>query len=502
MARDKQKADLVKVSIDPVNEAVIIAAVVNDERSAHRYGNLPPDYFFGAGHAEMWAGVQELKRRNLEYSLEVMQSIAGDKFDVHVLDSYVRARPTAPASLAHHVSCLRWDKTRAEAARGVVPLFIDALKDPTTDPDLVKSLARQVGQLFSGQGDLRYLRDCRSVALEHAHELKARRTGRAIFPFGIKGLDFYGPSDFAMRRDPTDPEGKRKIRVCLAGEPRMIPGMAPGLTTVWTGTSGSGKTTALARVVLEQTKLGRKTLLGAWEQMPGMTLELIAELSLTMSRTDMMIGRFAEIDERELLDEMERLDPWIKFFELPFGRQRGEKGERFNDRNLDLIHQYVAESGCDMFVADVFRYALHEQRPDEESWAIKRMNAIGKEQRAHIILVNHLSLKDVESRDDKRPTRDVVMGSSGWINDTDNVIAMHRRGLYESVPDDKIEFHVLKQRYGVFPQVVECDWDAEYGFIGDGQTLELAKPGERSEVDSFLDTPKQGSKKGGRRWRS
>jgi hypothetical protein len=501
MKRKEKKSEVVKVAIDPVNEAVMLAAVIVDEQARQRYANLPSDYFFGAGHPEMWAGVQEMFRRGLDYSVETMQSIAGGAFDVQVLDEYVRARPSAPANLAHHVKCLRWDKTRAEAARGVVPLFIEALRDPVADPDRVKSLARQIGQSFTGHGDLRYLRDSHSVVTEHAHELRARRAGRAVYPFGIRALDFYGSGDKRTRKiDGVE------VEQSLEGHARMVPGLAPGLTTAVTGLSGSGKTTLTAQFVLAQAELGKKVLWGAWEQMPGMSLELVALQSLGISRTDFMSGRFTEDDERTVLEEMERLGQYIKFFELPFGRARGDKGEHLNDRNLDLIHQYVAESQCQLFIADVFRYALHEQRPDEESMAIKRMNAIGKEQRCHIMLINHLSLKDVERRDDKRPTRDVVMGSSGWINDTDNVIATHLRGSYESVPNDKIEIHILKQRYGTWPQVVECEWDPEYGHVGEGQTIELAKPGERGVLDEFLD--ERGARhekprtKGGKQWSS
>ena len=55
------------------------------------------------------------------------------------------------------------------------------------------------------------------------------------------------------------------------------------------------------------------------------------------------------------------------------------------------------------------------------------------------------------------------------------------------MPDDKIELHILKQRHGKRPQVVECDWDPEYGLIEGGKTIAVERPGEKGEVDNYLD---------------
>lgn len=482
--RKESKPEELRVAVDAVNEAVVIASVVADPEARRRYLNLPVDYFHGTGHAEMWAALQELYRRGLEYSSEAIRSVASPgSFDAEVLDEYVRARPAPAANVAHHVERLRWEKTRVEVARGVLPLFLDAFRSPSADGDRVKSLARQLGQAFGAAGDMRYLRTAKMVAKAHAPELRSRRLGQAVYPFGIPGLDDYGPDDKReVKRD-----GQTVVK-SLAGRARMVPGLYPGMLTVMTGLSGSGKTTATARMVLAQAARGRKTLWGAWEQSSDMTLELAAVLSLGFSRTDFMEGRYAEEDEREVLEEMERFDGRVEFFELPFGRSRGERGEYLNDRNLDLIHQYVAERRPDVFIADVFRYALYDQGPKDETLAIARMLGVAAECRTHVVLINHLNLKDVERRPDKRPTRDAVFGSSSWINTADNVVAAHLPAKYHTAGDPfKMELHVLKQRYGDWPLAVEFDWDAEYGEILGGQTLEVNKPGEQSSFDAFVD---------------
>ncbi len=479
MKREKKAPETtVKIAVDTVNEVVLITAVITDEKARKRYLNIPGDYFHGPGHAEMWTALQELYRRGLEYSAETMRTLAGEKFDVAVLEDYLSSRPSTPANLKHHVDNLRWDKSRVEAARGPVPTLIDLLRDPNADREAVSAAARQVGDCFKGASDLRYLRSTTSIAREHSYELDARREGRAVYPYGIPGLDLWGPGD-------TEQRTGKEIRQ-LEGKPRMVPGAAPGLVTVITGVSGSGKTSVTARMINEQCDRKRKVLWGAWEQMPGMSLELVAMLNLGFSRTEIMTGQYSKEDQADLIREMERLGEYLEFFELPFGRERGEKGEYFNDRNLDLIHQYIAESGAQVFVGDVFKYALREVRPDEEDFALKRMRAIAMETRCHMFLIQHLSLKEVERRADKRPTRDALMGSTGWINVGDTVIGIHARHLFESVPAEKIEFHILKQRFGRWPLTVECDWDGEYGSIEGGRTMQLALPGEHGEVDEWL----------------
>lgn len=484
MKRAKEtKADVVRIIFDTTNEIVVMGSVVNDEKARKKYINLPSDYFHGPGHAEMWAGIQELFQRGLEYDPETMRTIVGDKFDVDKLDAIVKQTPTPPANLSHHISLLRWDKTRYEVAKGILPLLIDALRDNTTDAERVMSLAKQVGQAFTGASDLRYIRTAESVVRAHSHELTARREGRALYPFGFPGLDRY-----------TEEHPEWKIS---KGDPRMVPGVAPGGTTALTGLSGAGKTTWTANFLIKQAKLKRKTLWAAWEQTSEMSLEKTAAISLGLGLSDVMAGRYTTEEQKEIESEMLRLGEYLTFFELPFGRVRGEKNERFNDKNLDVIHQYVAESGCDIFIADVFKYALNETRPEDESRAIKRMNAIGRDCRSHMMLVHHLNLKEVEGRQDKRPTRDVVMGSSGWINDLDTVLALHCPGLFGGA-EDKMEVHILKQRFGRWGHAVEFDWDPAHGYIEgtSGRTIVVDAAESRSAAD-FLDQDQKPRGRGG-----
>src|SRR5262249_23574089 len=125
-----------------------------------------------------------------------------------------------------------------------------------------------------------------------------------------------------------------------------------------------------------------------------------------------------------------------------------------------------------------------------------RQLAIAKATRTHHVLVHHLRGKDVEQRQDKRPTREAIKGSGAWVDVPDTIIGVHRPALWKSGPDDKLEPVVLKQRYGKWPLAVEFDHDPATGIISGGRTIEYEQPGERGPMDSFLDEP---TKKGGRR---
>jgi replicative DNA helicase len=465
---ERPRANTVTVPHDTINEIVMLAAVIVDVEAAKKYlPSIPADSFYGQGHAAAWAIMQRLQGQGLHYDPATVQQMSGGSVDTDVLESYAQERPKVPPNIRYHAACIAWDRARVEAVRGPVTQFLEAIKDPACDPNKVRALARAIGNSFEGVGDRKYLRDPAAIIREHRKELENRRHGHATFSYGLEGLDFYGE---------MDPKPYT---------PRLIPGCAPGKVTVVTGISGGGKSTTTARIALEQARQGRRVLYGAWEQDSNMTLEIIAAMSLEWSRSDLMCGNFKEDDQEQLLAEMDRLGEWIRFMSLPFGREMGEKCT--NQSNLDLIHQYISDVSPDVFIADLFKRVMVETRPDDEESALWRMQAITQETRCHSILLQQLKLKDVETRQDQRPTRDSVKGNSAWIDIADTVLAWYRPSLHKNVPDDVIQALILKQRYGAWPLAVEFDWNPEFGFVGNGRSIEYDRPGqEGGEMDGIL----------------
>lgn len=473
--RKKPAAETVRVPHDPVNEMVVIAtALVDAEARRTLTSSISPDSYFGEHHAAIWGALRELEQRKLAFDPATLRQLAPE-VDHDYVEQLLRQRPKPPdaATLRHHVECLHQDRARIELARGPLQEFLEAIRDPRATPDRLRGLVDRMQRGLQGHGSASVLRRGSTVVRESLEALRRRRAGHATRPFGIPGLDYDGDT------------------------PRLLPGTMNRQVSLVTGLSGSGKSTTMMNAILGMVGDGRKLLVGSWEMESSMTLELVTTIALGWSRTEMMLARYSDEHLATYEQKAEELAASISFFELPDPRKsRG----RMNEHQLDLIQSVVADSGCDVFVADLFKRALKETKPEEEEEALIRMQSIAKETNSHVILVHQQRLKDIEGRVDKIPTREGVKGSGAYVEIPDQIIAWHRPAQWKSIPDDKIEAFVLKQRFGKWPIRVELDWDPEYGYVGAGRTVtgetgyeDDGNPDE--DLDAFLGQGKSGKGK-------
>jgi replicative DNA helicase len=437
---------------DVVNEQMLlVAATSSADMMKFLVGRAPPDHFYGTGHSIIWEGFTELVRKQLAFSPGVLHQVTGGKADLAYLQKLVSVHQAVPPNIRHHVDVLQFDKTRQEVSRGPLQDFLKQLHDTSTAPDVLKSTARKLAVAFDGYGSRRHLRDPAEIVREQIATIQRRRSGLAVFPFGLDGLDQFEDGTW-----------------------RMIPGAAPGQMTVITGVPGSGKSTFTARIACALVDQGRKVLYGAWEMKDGLTLELIAGMRLGMSRTKLSTGVVSEAELVALEQEMHHVAQHIRFLAMPFGRERGIKVD--NDRNLDIIHGYIADSGCDVFIADLWKRCLRHTDPDDEENALIRQQAIAIETNVHCILVQQQRAKDVEARKDKRPTREGIKGSGAWFEVPDTIIGVHRPALWKRVDDDTLEACIIKQRWGRWPLAVSFNWHADTGSITGGRSIEYDPP--------------------------
>lgn len=447
---------------DVVSEiTVVAAALVDAEARAKALATLPSDAFAEPKHQAIWAALAELERRHLACDVATLQKLVPG-IDAGYARQLTEDRPVAPQNLAFHVEQVLWDGARLNAARGPVSSLLEALHDASADPERVKALARQVAGAFDGYQARRYLRDPDDLNRGMMSEVRLRAAGRQSYGYGIERLDYH---------EKVDSKG-HPVR-------RMIPGAAPGQVTVVTGVSGAGKSTLTARIVLGLARNRRKVLYGAWEQSSPATLELLACMSCGFSRQKLQDGQLTEEELTMLGARAEALSKWVRFFDLPFNRGKGEK--RTNDQNLDLVQGYVSDSGCDVFVADLWKRCLRHTDPDDEEQALVRQQAMCEELKVHAILVQQQRLKDVEQRQDKRPTREGIKGSSAWVEVADTILGVHRPALWKALDDTVFEIDVLKQRYGKWPQAIEFDWDGDSGLITGGRTVAYESHGEGNQ---------------------
>ena len=452
MAKDVEGRELVFRPNHHTEHVILAAAMVSPEYRRAAAPRHPPDRFLVPEHRPIWAAIREAVRRGLAADPATLHGLAPDGLDVSYLATLVQQRPDVPdaATLRHHEEQLAWDAQRLTALTGPISSLLEAIQKGEL-PDRVRALARATAECFDGWSDRKYLLARGEATRRMMEELRARHQGRMAYPYGISGLDLVDPQQ--------DQEVKR----------RMIPGCAPGQITVITGTSGSGKSTLTARIVLGIARQKRRVLYGAWEMSSPVTLELLACMSLNMSRTSLMEGRYQETELLQLEERARQIEHWVQFMENPFRRRQGERPS--NERNLDVVAGYIADSGADVFVGDLWKRCLVSDEPSDEEQALYRQQAIAEELRVHCLLVQQQRLKDVESRADKRPTREGIKGSGAWTEVADTMLGVHRPALWKPIEDNVIEVDVLKQRYGKWPLAVEFDWDADRGMISGGKSV-------------------------------
>lgn len=481
----------IDVPNDPVNEQVCLAASIVDRTVRKRMVKYPPEIYFAEPHRAIHAGLQELHRRKLKYDPATLLRLSPD-IDLGYLENLAQNRPDIPPNMDFHVDTLLWDAQRARVTEGPLAELLEAVQNPKEAPERVKALARQVGESFEGDySEGKYIRDPKEVVRQAMSNLRRRVEGEAYYPYGIHGLDYYD--------DESETPGQRRIR----------PGAAPGTIAMITALSGSGKSTFTGHLALGLARQKRKVLFGAWEETAPVTIELLATLSLGWSRSRMLDGKsnrlkadsneFERLSNEELViveERMHAISKRVGFFDNPFQRNKTSTGRRTtNDDHLDIIHEHLADSGCEIFIADLWQRCLVDTKPEDERHALFRQLAIAEEQRCHVMMAHQQRAKDIETRADKRPTREGIIGSGAWLDVSWTVMAPHLPAKWKRVPDNIFELYILKQRNGPWPLAIEFDWVPDTGQISGGRSIPVnAVETSEDNLEAFL-SPKKNSRK-------
>jgi hypothetical protein len=455
-----------------VGEQVVLAAAMVSrefrEAAARRH---PADRFLVPEHQAAWRALLEAVRQGLEADPATLHRLSPQALNVQYLAELLQARPEAPdpKTLAFHEDALVWDHRRFTALTGPVSGLLEAINEAEPQ-DKVLALARRTLEAFEG-GARSFILDPKLLIAGQMAEVRGRLSG-VSHPFGLAGFD--------RRED---------------GSLRMYSGCAPGQITVVTGTTGSGKSTFMANVVLAQARMKKRVLYGAWEVRPGITLELTARIALSdlYSRGEILVGPWERRDEEwvhtlpaavqeERLQLLERtmggIARYVQFMPNPFRRagrwremsRRGTRLDR-NEANLDLVRGCIADSRCDVFVGDLWRRCLVDASPDAEEDALFEQQAMAEELGVHVFLVHQQRLKEIEQRIDKRPTREGAKGSSAYVEIADNFIGIHRDANWKNIPDTTMDALILKQREGPSPLAVQFPWMGGQGRLGAGKTI-------------------------------
>ena len=182
----------------------------------------------------------------------------------------------------------------------------------------------------------------------------------------------------------------------------------------------------------------------------------------------------------EEVAEIDRAIDWltehVRFMDNAFFGQSNDASVRkswkqSNDASLDIWEGYIAESGCDVVVSDLWERCLVDLSYDGVTKALYRQQNMHDRYNVHGVMVHQLKLKEVEMRPDKRPTRDSVKGSGVFVEVADLLWGVHRDVQFKRVPDDSLEIICLKQRKGKAFWSVRFDWDGSRGLITGGEEV-------------------------------
>lgn len=464
-----------RVPHDAQNESVLIAAACRSpERRRELLKLAAPGDFFGKGHAEFWAALGELERRSLDYSLDSVAVLGAGTVDREYFARLVEIQgDDEPPNLLFHVDRLKWDAQRINAAHGPLQDLCDLFRQMAASPEQLAAKARQLADDLATSGAGGSVEDPRELLAQNRAVRAARRTGTAIYPYGLDGFE-------------REPDGKWRVK----------PGLKPGTLTVFSGVSGSGKSVAAKRVALAQVRDFDRTpvLFGAWEEESGTVLEDLAWMALGIDRNLVEEGKLDERQEEAMAEEEEKLLQYVKFLKRPRDGKRDTNAGR-----VAWIAGEVARTGAKVFVADLLDRVLPEDDTRDEARAFKLIANAAQETDAAFLVVHQQRLKDVENRPDKRPTREGVKGSGAIIEASDTLIGFHRPGLMKNVEDVTIEAIVLKQKRGRFPFSIAFDWDANHASLTNGREVKYLRPGEDgSDVDGFIE---RNAGRGGGKWR-
>lgn len=460
-----EKANVVTIPVDTINEQIVVAAALVDDQVRDAYvPKEPADLFADADHGLIWDAMRTVLQRGKGFDMQQLHAEISGRVKLDYLQKLIATYPKSPINMQRHLSQLRWDHARRLAAQDSVTAFLRALKDPTESPTTVQGLAERVARSLQVQLDRSFMSNPALLAAKQREQIRLRREGQACYPFGIHELDFF--SD---------------------GKHRMIPGTAPGKVSLITGASGSGKSVVAAKVALQQARMGRRVLYGAWEMGSGVTLETMTAMSFTTPMPGMVPGEFVPdeqmgsryavstggLDDSSLDDFTERMEAiaeWVRFFDPPFHNDPGKTYT--NEQSLAELYRMIADSGCEVVIMDLWERCIPDGAPGPERRALFTQQQIHKRTNTHGILVCQQKIKEIERKSDKRPSRETILGSSAWVEIADAIVGVYRPATARAVPDDAMELLVLKQRFGKWPLAISFDWDGDQMTMQNGRDVE------------------------------
>lgn len=429
---------------DSTNERLIIEAAIGADKKARGVlvRTVSPDEMLLPDHSLMWRALRVMVDQNLDYDPQVMRQLIKDEGG-HVELEYVTGieeGAVVPANLEYHLSRLKVDSTRARILDGAVPVLLRDLKNPKASVNDMRASAMAVLRALDGaETGRRFMHRPAEMAREYKAELAARRVAGNFYPTGFAALDA-----------------------------KMTEGAAPQRTALIVGLSNSGKSTFTGSFAMSLAEQGRKVLYGCWEMTSKSMMDVMVAAKTRVPLEKIVQGTYDDAEAVRIERAVDYITKRIIFMDNPFFAELRRGQKRSNERSLDLLEGYVAESGCDVLVMDLWERMLTDLSPEGVTMALYAQQDMHVRYNLYGVIVHQLRLKDVEQRRDKRPTREGIKGTSAYVEVPDQVFGVHREAQFKDVVDDSMEIINLKQRKGKAFWAVRFDWRGDLALVTGG----------------------------------
>lgn len=407
--------------------------------------------FHSDKHKIIFGGLQSLNESGLEYTPSTLVTLlpTGDEWGGReYLDELQKVGNTK--NIDHHLHRMRWDMARVDVYDRVLPEFVAELKDPRSDIDDTIALSNELSdRLRDARGNQNKVSG-KGASSKYSASIRARQVGVTFRSSGYTAID-----------------------------ENLVTGFARGKITVVCGAPSSGKSSFSMNVAKRQAKTWKVGIL-PWESGMQDALDLMAASQLKIP-----LVNFEKLAHMMTTEQQNAIDDYIatlldseqvSFLKPPPKSVFQGRPWEMNDRVLDWVESEIDDWGRDIIFWDLFEKRLRKKDPESIANALDRVQEMIVPDRlnVHMVLLHQLNLKEVERREDERPTRDALKGTSAYIEVPDLVLGMYRPAVYDpGIQDNILEVICLKQRKGPWPWKVIHKWQGEYTRVTGGRQGQL-----------------------------